>query len=86
MDNNQLIFYATPQGTVKVEVVFEEETFWSSQKPMAELLAVDVRTVNEYLKNIFRTGELREDSVIPNFRTTAVNKKNSTSKWLLKRK
>ncbi len=30
MENNQLIFYATPQGNVKVEVVFESETFWLS--------------------------------------------------------
>lgn len=70
MDNNQLIFYSTPRGTVKVKVIFEEETFWLSQKRMAELFGVDVRTVNEHLKNIFKTGELREDSVIRNFRTT----------------
>ncbi len=42
---------------------------------MAELFGVDVRTVNEHLKNIFKTGELNEDSVIRNFRTTAANGK-----------
>lgn len=75
MENNQLIFYSTPQGNVKVEVVFESETFWLSQKRMAELFNVDVRTVNEHLKNIFKTGELNEDSVIRNFRTTAADGK-----------
>jgi hypothetical protein len=68
MENNQLIFYSTPHGNVKVEVVFESETFWLSQKRMAELFGVDVRTVNEHLKNIFDTGELQKDSTIRNFR------------------
>ncbi len=77
MDNSQLIFYATPQGNVKVEVIFEEETFWLSQKRMAELFGVDVRTVNEHLKNIFATGELSKDSTIRNFRI--VQKEGSRS-------
>jgi hypothetical protein len=68
MENNQLIFYATPQGKVKVEVVFEEETFWLSQKRMAQLFGVDVRTVNEHLKNILAAGELVKESTIRNFR------------------
>lgn len=68
MENNQLIFYATPQGNVKVEVIFESDTFWLSQKRMAELFGVDVRTVNEHLKNIFVTGELKKDSTVRNFR------------------
>lgn len=83
MDNSQLIFYATPQGTIKVEVIFEEETFWLSQKRMAELFAVDVRTVNEHLKNIFKTGELAEDSVIRNFRTTAADGKTYNTKFYM---
>lgn len=83
MDNSQLIFYATPQGNVKVEVLFEEETFWLSQKRMAELFAVDVRTINEHLKNIFKTGELREDSVIRNFRTTAADGKTYDTKFYM---
>ena len=72
-ENNQLIFYSTPQGNVKVEVVFENETFWLSQKRMAELFGVDVRTVNEHLKNIFDTGELSKDSTIRNFRIVQMN-------------
>ncbi len=68
MENNQLIFYSTPKGKVKVEVVFEDETFWLSQKRMAELFGVDVRTVNEHLKNIFKDGELQDDSTIRKFR------------------
>lgn len=83
MENNQLIFYSTPQGNVKVEVVFESETFWLSQKRMAELFGVDVRTVNEHLKNIFKTGEQMEDSVIRNFRTTAADGKRYDTKFYM---
>ncbi len=68
MENNQLIFYSTPQGSIKVEVVFENETFWLSQKRIALLFGVDVRTVNEHLKNIFKDGELSESSTIRDFR------------------
>ena len=69
MKSNQIIFYATPQGNIKVEVVFEEETFWLSQKRIADLFNVDVRTVNEHLQNIYASGELQKDSTIRKFRT-----------------
>jgi hypothetical protein len=83
MNNSQLIFYTTPQGAVKVEVIFEEETFWLSQKRMADLFGVDVRTVNEHLKNIFKTGELNEGSVIRKFRITAADGKNYDTKFYM---
>jgi len=82
-ENNQLIFYSTPQGNVKVEVIFETETFWLSQKRMADLFGVNVRTINEHLKNIFKIGELSEDSVIRNFRTTAADGKAYNTKFYM---
>ncbi len=68
INSNQIIFYVTPQGNVKVEVAFEEETFWLSQKRIADLFSVDVRTINEHLQNIYATGELQKDSTIRKFR------------------
>lgn len=82
-ESNQLIFYSTPQGNIKVEVIYESETFWLSQKRMAELFGVDVRTVNEHLKNIFKAGELDEISVIRNFRTTAADGKTYGTKFYM---
>ncbi len=76
MDTNQLILYTTPQGNVRVEVILEDETFWLSQKRMSVLFGVDVRTINEHLKNIFGNKEIFEDSVIRKFRTTADDGKN----------
>lgn len=68
MQNNQIIFYTTPKGNIKVEVIFEDENFWLSQKRIAELFSVDVRTINEHLQNIFGSGELQKEPTIRNFR------------------
>jgi hypothetical protein len=68
MKESNLILYSLPEGFVKVEVIFEEESFWLNQKRMADLFQVDVRTINEHLKNIFESGELQLDSTIRKFR------------------
>jgi hypothetical protein len=64
----ELILYQTPEGTVRVEVLYEAETFWLSQKRIAELFGVDVRTINEHLQSIYATGELPADRTIRKFR------------------
>lgn len=65
-----LIFSSQTEGD-GIEVRYEEETVWLTQKLMATLFDVDVRTVSEHLKNIFQSGELQEASVIRKFRITA---------------
>lgn len=62
--NHEIIFYSTPDGSVRVEVFYEGETFWLSQRKMAELFGVNLRTINEHLKNIYATGELQEMATI----------------------
>jgi hypothetical protein len=54
-----------------VEAVYADEDIWLSQKMMAVLYDVDVRTVNYHLKKIFTDSELQEDSVVRKFRITA---------------
>ncbi len=76
MNASDIILYTTPQGDVRVEVFFEGETFWLSQKKIAELFDKDVRTVNEHLNRVFETGELAKESVIRNFRITASDGKS----------
>ena len=51
--SNDIIFYSSPDGDVRVEVFFQEETFWLNQRKMGELFGVDVRIVNEHLQNIY---------------------------------
>lgn len=71
----EIIFYTTPAGVTRIEVFFQDETFWLSQKHMAELFAVDVRTISEHLQNIFKSGELVEEAVIRKIRITAADGK-----------
>lgn len=70
MENLQadILFYNSPAGNVKVEVIFNDETFWLNQKRLAELFGVDVRTINEHLQNIFNSGELEREATIRKIR------------------
>lgn len=71
----EIIFYTTPEGVTRVEVFFQDETFWLSQKQMGEMFDVDVRTISEHLQNIFKSGELIEESVVRKNRITAADGK-----------
>ena len=72
----EFLIFTGQAGEQSIEARYEDETIWLSQKLMAQLFDVDVRTVNEHLKNIFKRGELQEDSVIRKFRITAADGKN----------
>lgn len=58
--NNQIEIYKSPDGATQVQVTFEEETVWLSQKMMAHLFDKDSDTIGLHLKNIFSEGELDE--------------------------
>jgi hypothetical protein len=62
------MFYASNDGSVRVQVMLGDETVWASQKGMAEIFDIDVRTVSEHLQNIFKTNELEESTTIRKFR------------------
>jgi hypothetical protein len=61
---SDIIFYNTPTGDVKIEVAFNNETFWLTQKRMAELFGVEVPAINKHLSNIYETGELNKTATI----------------------
>jgi len=65
---NDILLYTAPSGAVKIEVIFEGETFWLSQRKMGELFGKDVRTINEHLQNIFAEGELPSEATIRKIR------------------
>lgn len=71
--HSQFLFYASDSGKLKIQVVLSDETVWASQKGMAEIFGVDVRTVSEHLQNIFKSGELNESATIRKFRIVADN-------------
>ena len=77
----EFLIFTQQAGESGIEVRYEDETIWLTQKLMAELFDVDVRTVNEHLKNIFTSGELQENSVIRKFRITASDGKNYNTQF-----
>lgn len=79
-----IIFYQNQTGNVKIEVLYDDENFWLTQKSMAELFSVKVNTINYHLKEVFSSGELNEDSVIRKIRITANDgKKYNTNVYSL---
>lgn len=78
---NQFLLYTAPDGAVKVEVFFKNETVWLTQKALAELFAVKVPAINKHLKNIFDSGELAENSVVSILETTAADGKNYSTRY-----
>lgn len=71
---------ATGEDSSRVEVRYEDENIWITQKMMAALYEVDVRTVNYHIKKIFEDSELMEDSVIRKFWITAADGKEYNTK------
>ena len=65
---HNIILYTTLDGHINVQVQLEDETFWLTQKRIAELFGVEVNTVNYHLKEIFKSGELQEMSTIRKIR------------------
>ena len=60
---NELIFYKTPDGEQRIEVVYQDENFWMSQSALTELFGVKRPAITKHLGNIFSTGELVEKVV-----------------------
>jgi hypothetical protein len=60
----ELILYRTANDTVRVEVLYESETFWLDQKRIAELFGVEIPTISYHLKEIYASGELARDPTL----------------------
>lgn len=59
---------ATGDSQESIEMRYEDENIWLTQKMMAQLYGIEVHTVNEHIKKVFSDGELQEGSTIRNFR------------------
>ena len=62
--SSRILMYKTNQGETRVEVLFNGQTFWLTQKRMADLYGVDVRTVSYHLGEIYDSDELKENATI----------------------
>ena len=79
--NSDIIFYSTPTGNVNIEVLYNNETFWLSQKRMAELFGCSTDNISLHIKNIFKDKELDPNSVAEEISATAADGKNYKIKF-----
>jgi hypothetical protein len=77
----EFLVFTRQAGDKSIEVRYEDETIWLSQRMMAELFDVDVRTINEHLQNLFSSSEIDKISVIRKFRITATDGKNYNTQF-----
>ena len=77
MEDNQgeIIIYQSEDGLTHIDVKIENETVWLTLDQMADLFDRDKSTISRHIKNIFKEGELRRESVVANFATTAADGK-----------
>lgn len=73
---SQFLIYQSENGRTKLDVRLEDDTLWLSQKQLTELFGKAKGTISEHIKHIFDDGELEEDSVVRNLRTTAADGKS----------
>ena len=66
----EVLLYSDESGKEYISVVFKDETFWLTQKVMAELFDVQTPAISKHLKNIFADGELEENMVVSKMETT----------------
>ena len=76
----EYLTFVAASGAGGVEAIYADENVWLSQKMMAQLYDVDVRTINYHLKTIFADSELEEGAVIQDFRITAADGKTYDTK------
>lgn len=76
INHGEILLYSDENGKEFVNVLFQDETFWLTQKAMAELFDCTADNISLHLKNIFADGELVRDSVTEKFSVTAADGKN----------
>jgi len=75
-EENKIVLYTTETSKVTIDVRFEDETFWLTQKAMGELFEVESNTITYHLGEIFKSEELDENSVTRKIRATATDGKS----------
>lgn len=72
----EVVLYQTEEGNINVSVYYHDESFWLTQKAMAEIFGCSTDNISLHLKNIFADGELDRDSVTEKISATATDGKN----------
>lgn len=75
MSNDDIVIYQADDGLTSLQVRLDQETVWLSLSQMVELFGRDKSVISRHIHNVFREGELAQDSVVANFATTAADGK-----------
>ncbi|MFH1049075.1 MAG: virulence RhuM family protein [Patescibacteria group bacterium] len=78
---SQIIIYKAENGQIKIDARFDGETVWLTQNALAELFQTTKQNISQHIKNIFKEGELKPNSVVKNFFTTAADGKDYSIKY-----
>lgn len=78
--NSDILFYRSPSGQTRVEVWYQDESLWLTQKRMSELFGVEVQTINYHLKAIFESEELKEEATIRKVRIVQMEGSRNVSR------
>jgi len=81
MADSQIIIYQTEDGNTQIDVRLENDTVWLNQAQMVELFQTSKQNISLHVINIFKDGELREDSVVKEYLTTAADGKKYRNKY-----
>ena len=68
-NTGKILIYQNEKGDTKIDVYFEDDTIWMTQKSMCELYQVAKSSISEHISNIYKDGELEEISTVRKFRT-----------------
>jgi hypothetical protein len=81
MSDSQILIYQTEDGNTQIDVRLENETVWLNQAQMVELFQTTKQNISLHINNIFKEGELQEDSVVKYSLTTAADGKKYRNKY-----
>ena len=76
----EIVIYRSGRGNVTLRADIGKETIWATQAQIAELFDVNVPTVHEHIKNIYKTNELSDKATIRNFRIVQNEGKRSVER------
>ncbi|WP_062058061.1 Fic family protein [Cellvibrio sp. OA-2007] len=75
MNQNQIQLFTSTDGQTAIEVRLQGDTVWLNRQQLAELFDRDIKTIGKHVNNVFREGELNQNTVVANFATTAADGK-----------
>ncbi len=80
--NSDIIFYTTSDGAIRVEVLYQDETFWLTINRMAELFGTSKQSISYHLKNIYKENELDREATVKEILTVQIEGQREVSRKL----